>query len=191
MHWTNSASFFQVELMWHTNVWSSWEQQLSYCHTYSCHRNAAWQAEWVQVKGFQRFRLVFLGDVTDWVFLPAGKEMIELYFDFRLYRLWKTRQHSKLLDYEDFLWHPCREEDDHRPVVQSSSRPGPNSNCLTCFRPAGGAGSHAAAPRSRGDAGQEVADRKCAETAGPRPQPPSPPFPRPPQTCRKEHGVVM
>ncbi|XP_030006591.1 NMDA receptor synaptonuclear signaling and neuronal migration factor isoform X2 [Sphaeramia orbicularis] len=32
-----------------------------------------------------------------------GKEMIELYFDFRLYRLWKTRQHSKLLDYEDFL----------------------------------------------------------------------------------------
>uniref|UniRef100_A0A3Q3JVS6 NMDA receptor synaptonuclear signaling and neuronal migration factor a n=1 Tax=Monopterus albus TaxID=43700 RepID=A0A3Q3JVS6_MONAL len=32
-----------------------------------------------------------------------GKEMIEMYFDFRLYRLWKTRQHSKLLDYEDFL----------------------------------------------------------------------------------------
>ncbi|XP_068609090.1 NMDA receptor synaptonuclear signaling and neuronal migration factor [Brachionichthys hirsutus] len=32
-----------------------------------------------------------------------GKEMIEIYFDFRLYRLWKTRQHSKLLDYEDFL----------------------------------------------------------------------------------------
>ncbi|XP_072227902.1 NMDA receptor synaptonuclear signaling and neuronal migration factor [Leuresthes tenuis] len=32
-----------------------------------------------------------------------GKEVIELYFDFRLYRLWKTRQHSKLLDYEDFL----------------------------------------------------------------------------------------
>ncbi|CAI5666663.1 NMDA receptor synaptonuclear signaling and neuronal migration factor isoform X8 [Oreochromis niloticus] len=32
-----------------------------------------------------------------------GKEMIETYFDFRLYRLWKTRQHSKLLDYEDFL----------------------------------------------------------------------------------------
>lgn len=32
-----------------------------------------------------------------------GKEMIEAYFDFRLYRLWKTRQHSKLLDYEDFL----------------------------------------------------------------------------------------
>lgn len=30
--------------------------------------------------------------------------MIEMYFDFRLYRLWKTRQHSKLLDYEDFLW---------------------------------------------------------------------------------------
>lgn len=30
--------------------------------------------------------------------------MIEAYFDFRLYRLWKTRQHSKLLDYEDFLW---------------------------------------------------------------------------------------
>ncbi|XP_067107009.1 NMDA receptor synaptonuclear signaling and neuronal migration factor [Osmerus mordax] len=30
-----------------------------------------------------------------------GKEMIEKYFDFRLYRLWKTRQHSKLLDYED------------------------------------------------------------------------------------------
>ena len=29
--------------------------------------------------------------------------MIEKYFDFRLYRLWKTRQHSKLLDYED-LW---------------------------------------------------------------------------------------
>ncbi|XP_072311389.1 NMDA receptor synaptonuclear signaling and neuronal migration factor isoform X2 [Eucyclogobius newberryi] len=32
-----------------------------------------------------------------------GKEMIEKYFDFRLYRLWKTRQHSKLLDYEDLL----------------------------------------------------------------------------------------
>ncbi|XP_037608211.1 NMDA receptor synaptonuclear signaling and neuronal migration factor isoform X2 [Sebastes umbrosus] len=32
-----------------------------------------------------------------------GKEMIEKYFDFRLYRLWKTRQHSKLLDYEEFL----------------------------------------------------------------------------------------
>uniref|UniRef100_A0A8C6V1K4 NMDA receptor synaptonuclear signaling and neuronal migration factor a n=1 Tax=Neogobius melanostomus TaxID=47308 RepID=A0A8C6V1K4_9GOBI len=30
-----------------------------------------------------------------------GKELIEMYFDFRLYRLWKTRQHSKLLDYED------------------------------------------------------------------------------------------
>ncbi|XP_028989636.1 NMDA receptor synaptonuclear signaling and neuronal migration factor-like isoform X2 [Betta splendens] len=29
-----------------------------------------------------------------------GKEMIELYFDFRLFRLWKTRQHSKLLDYD-------------------------------------------------------------------------------------------
>ncbi|XP_034054045.1 NMDA receptor synaptonuclear signaling and neuronal migration factor isoform X10 [Gymnodraco acuticeps] len=32
-----------------------------------------------------------------------GKELIELYFDFRLYRLWKTRQHSKVLDYEEFL----------------------------------------------------------------------------------------
>ncbi|XP_063051982.1 NMDA receptor synaptonuclear signaling and neuronal migration factor-like [Engraulis encrasicolus] len=32
-----------------------------------------------------------------------GKEMIELYFDFRLFRLWKTRQHSKLLDYDDLL----------------------------------------------------------------------------------------
>ncbi|XP_076836092.1 NMDA receptor synaptonuclear signaling and neuronal migration factor isoform X2 [Brachyhypopomus gauderio] len=32
-----------------------------------------------------------------------GKEMIEMFFDFRLYRLWKTRQHSKLLDYEDLL----------------------------------------------------------------------------------------
>nr|XP_029504782.1 NMDA receptor synaptonuclear signaling and neuronal migration factor-like isoform X3 [Oncorhynchus nerka] len=32
-----------------------------------------------------------------------GKEMIEMYFDFRLFRLWKTRQHSKLLDYEDLL----------------------------------------------------------------------------------------
>uniref|UniRef100_A0A3P9NNV2 NMDA receptor synaptonuclear signaling and neuronal migration factor n=1 Tax=Poecilia reticulata TaxID=8081 RepID=A0A3P9NNV2_POERE len=35
--------------------------------------------------------------------LSAQKEMIEMYFDFRLYRLWKTRQHSKLLDYEDLL----------------------------------------------------------------------------------------
>uniref|UniRef100_A0A3B5QI19 NMDA receptor synaptonuclear signaling and neuronal migration factor n=1 Tax=Xiphophorus maculatus TaxID=8083 RepID=A0A3B5QI19_XIPMA len=35
--------------------------------------------------------------------LCAQKEMIEMYFDFRLYRLWKTRQHSKLLDYEDLL----------------------------------------------------------------------------------------
>lgn len=33
-----------------------------------------------------------------------GKQMIETYFDFRLYRLWKTRQHSKLLDYDDILW---------------------------------------------------------------------------------------
>ncbi|XP_052413797.1 NMDA receptor synaptonuclear signaling and neuronal migration factor isoform X3 [Carassius gibelio] len=32
-----------------------------------------------------------------------GKEMIEMYFDFRLYRLWKSRQHSKLLDYDDLL----------------------------------------------------------------------------------------
>ncbi|XP_036383269.1 NMDA receptor synaptonuclear signaling and neuronal migration factor-like [Megalops cyprinoides] len=32
-----------------------------------------------------------------------GKEMIEMYFDFRLFRLWKARQHSKLLDYEDLL----------------------------------------------------------------------------------------
>ncbi|XP_032653381.1 NMDA receptor synaptonuclear signaling and neuronal migration factor isoform X1 [Chelonoidis abingdonii] len=32
-----------------------------------------------------------------------GKQMIEAYFDFRLYRLWKTRQHSKLLDYDDIL----------------------------------------------------------------------------------------
>nr|XP_042711622.1 NMDA receptor synaptonuclear signaling and neuronal migration factor isoform X8 [Chrysemys picta bellii] len=32
-----------------------------------------------------------------------GKQMIETYFDFRLYRLWKTRQHSKLLDYDDVL----------------------------------------------------------------------------------------
>ncbi|XP_051960965.1 NMDA receptor synaptonuclear signaling and neuronal migration factor [Xyrauchen texanus] len=31
-----------------------------------------------------------------------GKEMIEMYFDFRLFRLWKTRQHSKL-DYEDLV----------------------------------------------------------------------------------------
>lgn len=35
---------------------------------------------------------------------PApGKQMIETYFDFRLYRLWKSRQHSKLLDLEDVL----------------------------------------------------------------------------------------
>ncbi|XP_042344923.1 NMDA receptor synaptonuclear signaling and neuronal migration factor [Plectropomus leopardus] len=32
-----------------------------------------------------------------------GKEMIEMYFDFRLFRLWKSRQHSKLLDYKDLL----------------------------------------------------------------------------------------
>ncbi|KAJ8379677.1 hypothetical protein SKAU_G00004550 [Synaphobranchus kaupii] len=32
-----------------------------------------------------------------------GKEMIEIYFDFRLFRLWKARQHSKLLDYDDLL----------------------------------------------------------------------------------------
>ncbi|XP_065106343.1 NMDA receptor synaptonuclear signaling and neuronal migration factor isoform X2 [Paramisgurnus dabryanus] len=32
-----------------------------------------------------------------------GKEMIETYFDFRLYRLWKSRQHSKLHDYDDLL----------------------------------------------------------------------------------------
>lgn len=33
----------------------------------------------------------------------AGKQMIETYFDFRLYRLWKSRQHSKLLDFDDVL----------------------------------------------------------------------------------------
>ncbi|KAM6930220.1 NMDA receptor synaptonuclear signaling and neuronal migration factor [Xenentodon cancila] len=32
-----------------------------------------------------------------------GKEMIEMYFDFRLFRLWKSRQHSKLLDYDNLL----------------------------------------------------------------------------------------
>uniref|UniRef100_A0AAQ4S9R2 NMDA receptor synaptonuclear signaling and neuronal migration factor b n=1 Tax=Gasterosteus aculeatus aculeatus TaxID=481459 RepID=A0AAQ4S9R2_GASAC len=32
-----------------------------------------------------------------------GKEMIEMYFDFRLFRLWKSRQHSKLMDYDDLL----------------------------------------------------------------------------------------
>ncbi|KAM9083886.1 NMDA receptor synaptonuclear signaling and neuronal migration factor isoform 4-T4 [Megaptera novaeangliae] len=32
-----------------------------------------------------------------------GKQMIETYFDFRLYRLWKSRQHSKLLAFEDVL----------------------------------------------------------------------------------------
>eukprot|EP00062_Callorhinchus_milii_P014988 gi/632964733/ref/XP_007898540.1/ PREDICTED: NMDA receptor synaptonuclear signaling and neuronal migration factor isoform X2 [Callorhinchus milii] len=32
-----------------------------------------------------------------------GKRMIETYFDFRLYRLWKTKQHSKLLGYDDVL----------------------------------------------------------------------------------------
>uniref|UniRef100_A0A3Q4H040 NMDA receptor synaptonuclear signaling and neuronal migration factor b n=1 Tax=Neolamprologus brichardi TaxID=32507 RepID=A0A3Q4H040_NEOBR len=35
--------------------------------------------------------------------LAAGKEMIEMYFDFRLFRLWKSRRHSKLLDYDDLL----------------------------------------------------------------------------------------
>ncbi|KAK1333964.1 hypothetical protein QTO34_004962 [Cnephaeus nilssonii] len=35
--------------------------------------------------------------------LLPGKQMIETYFDFRLYRLWKSRQHSKLLDFEDVL----------------------------------------------------------------------------------------
>ncbi|XP_034548075.1 NMDA receptor synaptonuclear signaling and neuronal migration factor [Notolabrus celidotus] len=32
-----------------------------------------------------------------------GKDMIEAYFDFRQYRLWKSRQHSKMLDYDDLL----------------------------------------------------------------------------------------
>ncbi|XP_075415852.1 NMDA receptor synaptonuclear signaling and neuronal migration factor isoform X1 [Tenrec ecaudatus] len=32
-----------------------------------------------------------------------GKQMIETYFDFRLYRLWKSRQHSKLLDFDGVL----------------------------------------------------------------------------------------
>lgn len=36
-------------------------------------------------------------------FFLLGKQLIETYFDFRLYRLWKTRQHSKLLDYDDIL----------------------------------------------------------------------------------------
>lgn len=36
-------------------------------------------------------------------FFCPGKQMIETYFDFRLYRLWKSRQHSKLLDFEDVL----------------------------------------------------------------------------------------
>lgn len=33
-----------------------------------------------------------------------GKEMIETYFNFRLFRLWKSRQHSKMLEYDDLLW---------------------------------------------------------------------------------------
>nr|XP_057926069.1 NMDA receptor synaptonuclear signaling and neuronal migration factor-like isoform X2 [Doryrhamphus excisus] len=32
-----------------------------------------------------------------------GKEMIEMYFNFRLFRLWKSRQHSKMMDYDDLL----------------------------------------------------------------------------------------
>ncbi|XP_031433942.1 NMDA receptor synaptonuclear signaling and neuronal migration factor isoform X2 [Clupea harengus] len=32
-----------------------------------------------------------------------GKAMIEMYFDFRLFRLWKTRQHSKLLEFEELM----------------------------------------------------------------------------------------
>ncbi|MGH0182824.1 UNVERIFIED_CONTAM: hypothetical protein FKN15_010088 [Acipenser sinensis] len=35
--------------------------------------------------------------------IVGGKQVIETYFDFRLYRLWKTHQHSKLLDYDDIL----------------------------------------------------------------------------------------
>lgn len=35
--------------------------------------------------------------------LAQGKQMIETYFDFQLYRLWMSHQHSKLLDFEDVL----------------------------------------------------------------------------------------
>lgn len=50
-------------------------------------------------------RFCLPADSVSWTHIfHQGKEMIELYFDFRLYRLWKTRQHSKLLDYEDLLW---------------------------------------------------------------------------------------
>lgn len=48
---------------------------------------------------------VFLTKASFCFPLAAGKEMIEMYFDFRLFRLWKSRQHSKLLDYDDLLWH--------------------------------------------------------------------------------------
>lgn len=44
-----------------------------------------------------------LRSVTLCFIFLLGKQMIETYFDFRLYRLWKTRQHSKLLDYDDIL----------------------------------------------------------------------------------------
>lgn len=53
----------------------------------------------------------------------TGKEMIEMYFDFRLYRLWKTRQHSKLLDYEDLLW--PRDPESMGPSRQNSPIPPP------------------------------------------------------------------
>lgn len=46
---------------------------------------------------------VLLQCVTQPSASSLGKQMIETYFDFRLYRLWKTRQHSKLLDYDDIL----------------------------------------------------------------------------------------
>lgn len=44
-----------------------------------------------------------------------------MYFDFRLYRLWKTRQHSKLMDYEDLLW--PRDSESVGPSRRSSPAP--------------------------------------------------------------------
>lgn len=49
------------------------------------------------------YHQIYLEELKMLCSLFSGKEMIEMYFDFRLYRLWKSRQHSKLLDYDDLM----------------------------------------------------------------------------------------
>lgn len=100
--------------------------------------------------------------------------MIEMYFDFRLYRLWKTRQHSKLLDYEDLLWQ--RGIAEAAEPVSATTNPSemvqwlvhdPSDQCKTCIR-RGEAWRKKDAATSIRDSqkGQKTKEEKRQETTG-------------------------